>query len=44
MKILVIEDEPEMLYNLVSILRLEKFEPIAAENGRAGAVFSNQGE
>ena len=36
MKILVIEDEPEMLYNLVSILRLEKFEPIAAENGRVG--------
>jgi len=36
MKILVIEDEPEMRRNLVSILRLEKFEPIAAENGRAG--------
>jgi len=36
MKILVIEDEPEMRYNLVSILRLERFEPIAAENGRAG--------
>ena len=36
MKILVIEDEPEMRRNLVSILRLEKFEPIAAENGRVG--------
>jgi len=36
MKILVIEDEPEMRRNLVSILRLEKFQPIAAENGRAG--------
>jgi len=36
MKILVIEDEPEMRRNLVSILRLEKFQPIAAENGRIG--------
>ena len=36
MKILVIEDEPEMRRNLVSILRLEKFQPIAAENGRMG--------
>jgi DNA-binding NarL/FixJ family response regulator len=36
MKILVIEDEPEMRRNLVSILRLEKFQPIAAENGQAG--------
>ena len=36
MKILVIEDEPEMRRNIVSILRLEKFNPIAAENGRAG--------
>jgi DNA-binding NarL/FixJ family response regulator len=42
MKILVIEDEPEMLYNLVSILRLEKFEPIAAENGRAGVAAARQ--
>src|SRR5580765_7036242 len=42
MKILVIEDEPEMLYNLVSILRLEKFEPIAAENGRAGVAAARR--
>jgi len=42
MKILVIEDEPEMLYNLVSILRLERFEPIAAENGRAGIAAARQ--
>lgn len=35
-KILVIEDEPEMRRNLVTILRLEKFHPLAAENGRAG--------
>jgi DNA-binding NarL/FixJ family response regulator len=42
MKILVIEDEPEMRRNLVSILRLEKFEPIAAENGRAGVAAARQ--
>lgn len=35
-KILVIEDEPEMRRNLVTILRLEKFTPLAAENGRVG--------
>ncbi len=42
MKILVIEDEPEMLFNLVSILRLERFEPIAAKNGRAGVAAARQ--
>ena len=35
-KILVIEDEPEMRRNLATILRLEKFNAIAAENGRTG--------
>ena len=35
-KILVIEDEPEMRRNLVTILRLEKFQPVAAANGRDG--------
>jgi DNA-binding NarL/FixJ family response regulator len=35
-KILVIEDEPEMRRNLVTILRLEKFQPIAAADGRVG--------
>jgi len=35
-KILIIEDEPEMRRNLVTILRLEKFQVLAAENGRAG--------
>jgi CheY-like chemotaxis protein len=35
-KILVIEDEPEMRRNLMTILRLEKFQPLSAENGRAG--------
>jgi len=35
-KILVIEDEPEMRRNLLTILRLEKFQPLGAENGRIG--------
>ena len=35
-RILVIEDELEMLRNLTTILRLEKFRPLPAENGRAG--------
>lgn len=35
-KILVIEDEPEMRRNLTTILRLEKFHPLGAENGRVG--------
>ncbi len=35
-KILVIEDEPEMRRNLLTILKLEKFHCIGAENGRVG--------
>jgi DNA-binding NarL/FixJ family response regulator len=35
-KILVIEDEPEMRRNLLTILKLEKFQPIGAENGLVG--------
>lgn len=35
-KILVIEDEPEMRRNLLTILKLEKFQPVGVENGRAG--------
>ncbi|HEY5912840.1 MAG TPA: response regulator transcription factor [Verrucomicrobiae bacterium] len=35
-KILVIEDEPEMRRNLVTILRLENFVAYCAENGAAG--------
>ncbi len=34
--ILIIEDEPEMRRNLATILRLEKFTPLSAENGRLG--------
>jgi DNA-binding NarL/FixJ family response regulator len=35
-KILIIEDEPEMRRNLTTILRMEGFQPLAAENGRKG--------
>jgi DNA-binding NarL/FixJ family response regulator len=35
-KILVIEDEPEMRRNLLTILKLEKFVVTGAENGRMG--------
>jgi DNA-binding NarL/FixJ family response regulator len=35
-RILVIEDEPEMRRNLLTILKLEKFHPLGAENGRVG--------
>lgn len=41
-KILVIEDEPEMRRNLTTILRLEKFHPIAAENGRVGVELAKR--
>jgi CheY-like chemotaxis protein len=41
-KILVIEDEPEMRRNLTTILRLEQFHPLAAENGRVGFALAKQ--
>ena len=41
-KILVIEDEPEMRRNLTTILRLEKFDPLAAENGRVGLELAKR--
>jgi DNA-binding NarL/FixJ family response regulator len=41
-KILVIEDEPEMRRNLITILKLEKFEPLAAENGRLGLEIARR--
>ncbi|WP_367870645.1 response regulator [Luteolibacter sp. Populi] len=34
--ILIIEDEPEMRRNLATILRLEQYNTLTAENGRAG--------
>jgi len=41
-KILVIEDEPEMLRNLTTILRFEKFEPVGAENGQVGLELARK--
>ena len=41
-KILVIEDEPEMRRNLLTVLRLEKFQPLGAENGRAGLELARR--
>ena len=35
-KILVIEDEPEMRRNIAALLRYYNYEPVTAENGRAG--------
>ena len=39
-RILIIEDEPEMLRNLAMILRLEGYQPLTAENGRAGVLLA----
>jgi DNA-binding response OmpR family regulator len=41
-RILIIEDEPEMLRNLMTILRLEKFRPLSAESGRRGVDLAKK--
>jgi DNA-binding NarL/FixJ family response regulator len=41
-KILVIEDEPEMRRNLATILRLERFHPLSAENGCIGVELAKK--
>jgi len=41
-KILVIEDEPDMRRNLTTILRMENFHPLAAENGRIGVELAKK--
>jgi DNA-binding response OmpR family regulator len=41
-KILVIEDEPEMRRNLTTLLRLERFNPLSAENGRVGVELAKK--
>ena len=40
--ILIIEDEPEMRRNLATILRLEKYNPLTAENGREGIEMARK--
>jgi DNA-binding NarL/FixJ family response regulator len=42
LKVLVIEDEPEMRRNLVTVLRLEKFRVVAAENGQVGIELAKK--
>jgi len=39
-KILIIEDEPEMRRNLATILRLEAYQPLTADHGRAGVELA----
>jgi DNA-binding response OmpR family regulator len=41
-RILIIENELEMLRNLTTILRLEKFRPLPAENGRLGIELAKK--
>jgi DNA-binding NarL/FixJ family response regulator len=41
-RILVIEDEPEMRRNIATLLRYHDYEPIVAENGRAGVEAARQ--
>src|ERR1700751_4596021 len=41
-KILVIEDDSEMRRNIVIVLRLEQYQPIAAENGRIGVELAKK--
>lgn len=41
-KILVIEDEPEMRRNLITILKLEQYAPLAAENGSVGLELARR--
>jgi DNA-binding NarL/FixJ family response regulator len=41
-KILVIEDQPQMRRNLMTILKMEGYDPIAAENGALGLASARQ--
>lgn len=41
-KVLVIEDEPEMRRNLATILKLERFQVVQAENGRLGLELARK--
>lgn len=41
-RILVIEDEPQVLANLREILQLSEFEVVTANNGRAGLLLAQQ--
>src|SRR6516225_11710819 len=41
-KILIIDGQLEMRRNLTTILELEKFQPLAAENGRVGVELAKK--
>ena len=41
-KILIIDAQPEMRRNLTTILQLEKFQPLPAENGRVGIELAKK--
>jgi DNA-binding NarL/FixJ family response regulator len=41
-KILIIEDEPEMRRNLATVLRMEKYFPVTAENGQTGLELARK--
>lgn len=41
-KILVIEDEPETLENIVLMLEMEGFKPVSASNGREGVTAAKR--
>lgn len=42
-KILVIEDQPQMRKNLMTILEMENFQVISADNGRLGVELAKSG-
>ncbi len=41
-RILIIEDEPEMRRNLLTILKMEKFSATGAENGKVGIALAKR--
>jgi DNA-binding NarL/FixJ family response regulator len=41
-KVLIIEDEPEMRRNIAALLRYHEYEPVEAENGRAGLALARR--
>jgi DNA-binding NarL/FixJ family response regulator len=41
-RILIIEDEPEMRRNIVTLLRLTEYEPLSAQNGREGVEVARR--
>lgn len=41
-RILVIEDEPEMLRNMLTILKMEGYKTLSAENGKIGLEIANR--